>query len=74
MKATINYNLPEDEFQFRRAINGHKWAQVVYDIDETLRRELKYTEGLSEEQRACYEKVRENIREEMLEHNLDFDE
>ena len=74
MKATINYNLPEDEFQFMRAINGHKWSQIVYDIDETFRRELKYTEGLSEEQRACYEKVRENIREEMLEHNLDFDE
>ena len=74
MLATINYNLPEDDFQFRRAINGYKWAQIVYDVDETFRRELKYTEGLSEEQRACYEKVREVIREEMLDHNLDFDE
>ena len=57
-----------------RAINGHSWSQIVYDVDETFRREIKYNEELTDEQRACYEKVREVIREEMLEHNLNFDE
>ena len=74
MEATLNFKLPDDEFQFRRALNGHKWSQIVYDIDETLRRELKHTEGLTKKQRACYEEVRELIREEMSEHNLYFDE
>ena len=74
MKAILEFNLPEEEFRFNRSVNGLKWSQIVYDVDETFRRELKYTEGLSEEQRACYEKVREVIREEMLGHNLDFDE
>lgn len=74
MKAILEFDLLEEAFYLKRAINGHAWSQVVYDIDETLRRELKYTEGLSEEQRACYEKVRQVIREEMLSHNLDFDE
>lgn len=74
MKAILEFDLEVEKFQLMRAINGHAWSQVVYDIDETFRRELKYTEGLSEEQRACYEKVRQVIREEMLEHNLDFDE
>lgn len=74
MKAILEFDLPEEEFRFNRAVNGLKWSQIVYDVDETFRRELKYTEGLSEEQRACYEKVRQVIREEMLSHNLDFDE
>lgn len=74
MLATINYNLPEDEFQFRRAINGHKWAQIVYDIDETLRQWNKYNENLTAEQKEAYQKVRDIICTEMLEHNLDFDE
>jgi hypothetical protein len=74
MKAILEFDLETDRFQLMRAINGNAWAQVVYDLDETFRRELKYTEGLSDEQRACYEQVREVIREEMLCHNLDFDE
>lgn len=74
MKAILEFDLETEKFRFMRAVNGLSWSQVVYDVDETFRRELKYTEGLSEEQRACYEKVREVIREEMLDHNLDFDE
>lgn len=74
MKATLEFDLETEKFDLKRAINGNSWAQVVCNIDETFRRELKYTEGLSDEQRACYEKVREVIREEMLDHNLDFDE
>lgn len=74
MKAILEFDLETEKFQLMRAVNGHSWSQVVYDIDETLRRELKYTEGLSEEKRDCYQKVRDLIREEMLNHNLDFDE
>ena len=74
MKATLEFDLETERFRFMRAVNGLAWSQIVYDVDETFRRELKYTEGLSDEQRACYEKVREVIREEMLDHNLDFDE
>lgn len=74
MLATINYNLPEDEFQFRRAINGDKWAQIVYDIDETLRQWNKYNENLTAEQKEAYQKVRDLICTEMLENNLDFDQ
>ena len=74
MLATINYNLPEDDFQFRRAINGYKWAQIVYDIDETLRQWNKYNENLTAEQKEAYQKVRDLICTEMLENNLDFDQ
>jgi len=74
MLATINYNLPEDEFQFMRAINGYKWAQIVYDVDETLRQWNKYNENLTAEQKEAYQKVRDLICTEMLENNLDFDQ
>ncbi len=74
MTATLTFDLEKERFFLMRAINGHSWSQIVYDVDETFRREIKYNEELTDEQRACYEKVREVIREEMLEHNLNFDE
>ncbi len=74
MRATLEFDLLEERFYLLRAINGNSWSQVVYDIDEAMRREIKYTEGLTDEQRDCYQKIRDLIREEMLAHNLDFDE
>lgn len=74
MKAVLEFDLRTEKFQFMRAVNGLSWSQIVYDVDETFRRELKHNEDLTDEQRACYEKVREVIREEMLDHNVNFDE
>lgn len=74
MKAILEFDLPEEEFRFNRAVNGHKWSQIVYDIDETLRQWNKHNENLTSEQKEAYQKVRDLICTEMLDHNLDFDE
>ena len=42
MKATIEFNLPEDEEQFNVASKGMDWALVVWDIDQLLRNKLKH--------------------------------
>lgn len=74
MKAILEFDLSKENREFRLAIDGSKWMTVVHDIDETLRREIRYNESLTEEQRCCYEKIREDIREEMIEHGLNFDD
>ena len=74
MKAILEFDLSKDSREFRLAIDGSKWMKVLYNTDETLRREIKYEDSLTEEQRSCYEKVRESIREEMIEQGLNFDE
>lgn len=74
MKAILEFDLSKDNREFRLAVNGSRWMLAMYNMDEYLRREIKYEESLTEEQRNCYEKVREAIREEMIEQGLNFDE
>ena len=46
MKAVLEFDLRTEKFQFMRAVNGLSWSQIVYDVDETFRRELKHNEDL----------------------------
>ncbi len=42
MKATLNYDLPGEEIDFRDATNGWRWRCVVETLDSELRDRLKY--------------------------------
>ena len=44
MKAILEYNLPEDKEEFDAASKGMDWALVAWDIDQLLRKKLKYEE------------------------------
>lgn len=43
--ATLRFNLPEEEGDFRSAVDGAKWYGVVMDMDEWLRQKCKYAES-----------------------------
>ena len=36
MKATLEFNLPEDTEEFKNAVTGTTWRGVVYDLDQWL--------------------------------------
>jgi hypothetical protein len=42
MKATLEFNLPEDENEFRLQSHGVDWALVAFEMDACLRRWLKH--------------------------------
>jgi hypothetical protein len=61
MKATLEFNLPEDNSEHLRAVNaGAAWS-ALYDIDTRLRSILKY--GLDKD--SSYEKELADIRSEI---------
>ena len=35
MKATLEFNLPEEQHDYRAAIDGWKWRRVVSDIADS---------------------------------------
>lgn len=43
MKAILTFNLPEDDCDFRLASTALQWALVVQDLDNELRKYLKYS-------------------------------
>jgi hypothetical protein len=42
VKAILEFNLPEEQYEFRCALNGARWRSVVEDLDNELRSILKY--------------------------------
>lgn len=57
MKAKLEFNLPEEDYEFREAVNGGKYHSMLSEIDNYCRSQLKYGGPLTKEE------VLENIRE-----------
>ena len=71
MKATIEFNLPEDEEQFNAANKGMDWALVAWDIDQLLRKKLKYG-NLLPNTRAELEEIRDTLNEMLVDRGLTY--
>ena len=63
MKATLEFNLPEDDAEHVRSVNASAAWSALYDIDGRIRNILKY--GLNAE--SSYEQELSEIRREINE-------
>lgn len=71
MKATLEFNLPDDQHEFEMATNGVKWMSFAHGFSEYLRAEWKYNEDkYTEEQYKVLEQVREKFYEMLNEEGL----
>jgi len=76
MKATLEFNLPEDNQEFTLATKGLSWWNVCWDMDQWLRAQYKYMpdEGFSKEKYDTYVEVRDKLFEFMSEHGISLDD
>jgi len=44
MKATLEFNLPEEEEEHQTAFNGAHWRSISIDMDQYLRNKIKYSQ------------------------------
>ena len=68
MKATLNFDLPEDSFEFQCAINGVALRRSICDFQEYMRQMYKYNERISDAEKEMIQHLREQFQE-MLEGN-----
>ena len=73
MKATLEFNLPEDQIDFDLAVNGTKAQSALWEMDQYLRNELKYSDDRSSEDLKLLQEVRDQLREIMFENGLKFE-
>ena len=75
MKATLEFNLPEDHIEFEMAVNGSKMYSVLWEMDQWLRQQYKYMPDseYSEDKYNTFEKCRDHLREIMFENGVKFD-
>jgi flagellum-specific peptidoglycan hydrolase FlgJ len=69
MKAVLEFDLPDENDDFRYAINGKKYKDAIWDYDQLLRSEIRYKE-LSKETLKAYEFCREELRKILEQDNL----
>lgn len=71
MKATLEFNLPEDELDLSNAINGNKFKLILWDMDQHLRNIVKH--GENEEEVRVAEELRNKLREYFSEYNVSIE-
>ncbi len=72
MKAILEFNLPEDNYEFANATQGAKMRSILWDLDQWLRAKLKFEE-LTDEQYDTFKKTREYLRSLLIDENIDLD-
>ena len=64
MKATLEFNIPEENEEFLLAVHGSDWQHVVWQMDQWLRSRTKYaSDDMPEEAYKAYETAREELRQ-----------
>jgi hypothetical protein len=73
MKATLTFNLPEDDDEFQMAIKGSSMYDVLWEMDRWLRANTKHSpDTASEDTYNAYQECRNKLRELMGENEVDF--
>ena len=68
----MEFELPEQESGFNRAVNGAKMALMIHDLIEGLRVRYKYKDDMSDDAREECLYTREKIGEMLYEYGLSF--
>lgn len=72
-KVILEFDPMDDREDMESAINGWKWKQLVWDLDQHLRGALKYNDDLTSEAYEAVERIRETLHELKSESGLSLD-
>jgi hypothetical protein len=72
MKAILEFNLPEDNEEFNRAVKSADYYVCLFDFNQFIRRELKYNEQLSDIERSTFETIREEFNGILTENGIEL--
>ena len=72
MKATLEFNMPEDQVEFDFAVQGGKMYSALWDISQELRTLWKYEE-LKQEEWDMVERIRNKFYEILDENQIKLD-
>ena len=62
-KVTLEFDFDEDREEMESAINGWKWKHLVWELDQHLRKELKYNDQLTGKAYDAVDAIRETLHE-----------
>lgn len=73
MKAILEFDLPEDGDDFKKAANANELSLVLWDLDQWLRSNTKYApDGMSGDAYDAYEDCRNKLHELLKEYSINL--
>lgn len=72
MKATIEFNLPDDQHEFELMNEAGKMFCALIEIERMLRNLYKYDETLNQSQYDVVEKIREDFYDILNENQINI--
>jgi hypothetical protein len=72
MKATLTFNLPEDNEEFNRAVKAADYYVCLFEFHQYLRTQLKYDEQLLDIERSTFERIREEFNGILTENGIEI--
>lgn len=70
-KAVLEFNLPDENAEFRSSLDGPRWQSAMWDLDQELRSKAKHGAG---DEAKWAQKWREALHAILNEAGLQFDE
>ena len=67
MKGILKFDLPEDDCQFKIASTAMSWALALWDLDNYLRAQIKYSG------KEDLQPIRDKLHEFLADYNLNLD-
>ena len=71
MKAVLEFDLPEDNYEFANATNGSKMRSVLWELDQWMRAKLKF-EDLSDGAYDAIKETRDQLQALLQDENIDI--
>ena len=72
MKAILEFNLPEDDYEYTLCRDGQLYKSSIYEMKEWLRRKIKYeSDTLSEDQYKALCECDDKLNEIISEYKID---
>lgn len=71
MRATLRFDLPDEDDEHKAALHGHDYKSVIESLDQYLRAQMKHG-GLSEVEYAAYEDIRQKVAHFLEEYGVEI--
>lgn len=69
MKAKLTFNLPDEQEEFKNALDGTSLALAIHEIDQYMRSELKHAD-LTDEVHDKVQEIRDELHSILTNYNL----
>lgn len=73
MKAILEFDLPDEQYDFERAVEGRRWQWFAHSLMEYIKKEKKWNDKLTEGEYKILEKIEKEFYDILEEQRLSLD-